>query len=82
MKLSPVMSKALDRIQKAGGYTVRTAGGYWWPGEVRSHWFGTSTVAALVKRGVLNYTEWKEGHNYKFPIRADLVALQDPQEPS
>lgn len=51
-------------------------GGYWagrdyGPGNRSS--FGTTTVEALIARGVIEYTDWREGRNGKFPVAAVLV---------
>lgn len=69
-ELSATMRAALDYASKNGGL-IRSPGGYWvaakpcaWPFT-----FNTSTVNALVSRGLAEYTEWKDGRNGSFPIR-------------
>lgn len=74
LKLSKVMIEVLERIKRNGGFTVRTAGGFWWPGENMARSHSSVTVQALVDRGILVYTEWKEGKNYRFPVRADVAS--------
>lgn len=77
--LSPTMTKALKAI-RAGSGTVRKM-----PPNVRFHgcscWevegangelFGTSTIQALVDRGLLMYTEWVEGRTKRWPVKAEI----------
>jgi hypothetical protein len=80
--LSAVMAEALGETFERGGTLIRHVGGYWsYPGcPRRSHdgvpeWYvGSSTVQALVDRGELEWTEWKDGRSGRFPIRASLPA--------
>ena len=74
-ELSPKMQAARDHLKKHGDKLVRYPGGYWaaedwhmWKGPC----FGTSTVEALVRRGVAKYTDWKIGKKSSFPIEATL----------
>jgi hypothetical protein len=76
MKLSQEMFKLLQDIKISSGYTFRTAGGYWWAGKDHKTHYSTCSVKALVKRGILIYTEWKQGKNYNFPIRADIAPAE------
>ena len=58
-----------------GGELVRWPGGYWIGAGLpfsRSGYFGTSTVHALVMRGVATYTE--RSSNGAFPIRVRVDA--------
>lgn len=58
----------------------RHPGGYWsGPGDPKSFMslFGTSSVAALVKRGVAEYSLWKPGRAGPFPVRATLKAAPE-----
>jgi hypothetical protein len=76
MSLSPTMQDAVRTARLHGGYLMRYPGGYWsvpdWHG--RYGWYvGTSTIQALVSRGVMEYSEWQEGKNYGFPIKATLT---------
>lgn len=79
--LSPTMREALDYASKHGGQLERFPGGYWCePG--RTQWdvnphvsFSTSTVNALVSRGLAEYTEWKDGRNGRFPIRMTVKSF-------
>lgn len=77
-ELTPTMQKAVDFIREHGSI-VRYAGGYWnKPGcanyfEYSPGSFGTTTIDALAKRGVIEYTAWKEKtDSYRFPIAAKL----------
>ena len=74
-KLSPEMRKAVAHMKAFGNNKVtRYPGGYWRVGMgFQFTDFGTTTIQALVKRGVAKYTAWQEGRNGKFPIEATLV---------
>lgn len=71
------MQQLVDYMRKHGGKVYRHPGGFWGHQQWSAHdrlWFGTSSVDALVSRGVATYTEWKEGRrgNGRFPIEATL----------
>jgi hypothetical protein len=79
--LSKTMQEAVTFAREQGGSLVRSPGGYWHaPKELQMFGirsvitFGTSTVAALVSRGVADYTEWKDGRNGRFPVKVTLKA--------
>lgn len=78
-ELSPTMKRAIAYMQRHNGKMVRYPGGYWasetwrWAGE--SH--KTSTVKALVRRGIAEYTAWKDGKNGRFPIECTLKAAEE-----
>lgn len=58
------------------GALVRYPGGFWQGdgGFNRgAEHYSTSTVAALVKRGVAKYTAWQKGKHRTFPIRVELT---------
>jgi hypothetical protein len=69
------MLRAVDFMSKHNGKIHRHPGGYWTsdPFETYADVFNSSTVAALVDRGVARYVEWKVGYRGKFPIVAELV---------
>ena len=74
-KLSPTMQAAVDYTKEHGGI-YRYPGGFW----ARKHWqgrnefyFGTTTIQALVSRGIFEYSEWKENKTGRFPIAVSLV---------
>lgn len=78
--ITAAMAVALATATENGGALVRYVGGYWArAGAERDHngvpvdHAGTATVEALVRRGRLKYTEWKEGRGGKFPVRAEVV---------
>ena len=76
MELSQKMQQALSYAIKNGGSLRRYQGGYWAMEHWRWHewpWFGTSTIEALVSRGVMSYSEWMEGRNGLFPVAAVVV---------
>lgn len=50
----------------------RKPGGYW-SAPAGGPTFGTTTVQALVTRGVAAYTEFAAGRNGRFPIRIELI---------
>jgi hypothetical protein len=62
-------------MQKAGKL-IRYPGGYWaaehWERWI-TPWYGTSTIEALVIRGLAIYTEWKQGRPNKFPVAMELT---------
>jgi hypothetical protein len=75
--LSPTMKECADRIRSHCGVIVRYPGGFWCventAGETVAPTYGTTTVEALVKRGVLQYCEWRENRNGRFPTRARMT---------
>ncbi len=74
-EISGTMRAALHFSVQYGGELTRYPGGFWAGNDgVKEVWFGTSTVEALVKRGLMEYVEWKETHGRKFPICARTVA--------
>jgi hypothetical protein len=75
-RLSPTMQSAVDHARQHGGCLVRYPGGFWCRDGLMDHanpWWGTSTVQALVSRGVMAYTEWKETGRSRFPVRAAIA---------
>lgn len=71
-ELSPTMRACLKRTKETGGRILRRPGGYWFCGEDAS-WWGTTTVEALAKRGLLEYSEFKLSKNGDlFPVEARL----------
>jgi hypothetical protein len=77
-ELTPTMQQAVEFIRQHGSI-VRYQGGYWnrpgcvHYGEYSAGSFGSSTIDGMAKRGIIEYTEWKErGTGYKFPIAAKL----------
>lgn len=80
-KLSATMEECLRYIGDEGGGAIeRYQGGCWAsPGgphpynKPRTSW-EPSTIKALVTRGRLEFTEWKEGRGGRFPIRAAIPA--------
>lgn len=74
-ELTLTMAACLERL-RAHGELVRMPGGYWvrqgvkfsgsYPAEA---WDGTTTVEALVRRGLAEYSQWQPGRGGKrFPI--------------
>jgi hypothetical protein len=73
--LSPTMLAAFEHAKAHGGAIVRYPGGFWYAADrIGGKSFGTPTVEGLVSRGAATYTEWQEGRNGRFPIRATLNA--------
>jgi|ERR1017187_3404434 hypothetical protein len=70
--LSPEMKRCLERVKAHDGTITRYPGGFWCV-DSSELTYGTTTVEALVKRGRLEYCEWKESHGRKFPIKARTV---------
>lgn len=71
--LSPTMQTALSIIQLSRGKEIRRfPGGTWYvtdPVGVADT-FGTQTVHAMVARGVLVWSDWKENSRGRFPVAA------------
>lgn len=77
--LSPTMQDAVEFARQHGNKLIRLPGGFWCrEGLTRWErpWFGTTTVEALVKRGVAEYTKWQEGRS-RFPIEMTLKETAD-----
>lgn len=72
LELTKEMQRCVDYV-KTHCVIERTPGGFWGRIAVGTRWFGTTTVAALVSRDILEYSEWKESHGRKFPIAAKLA---------
>lgn len=78
--LTDPMFACVNMTHDHGGKLIRFVGGYWsWEGVARhSHngnpveYCGTSTVEALVKRGYLEYSEWRDGRTQRFPITVKI----------
>lgn len=77
VKLSDTMTKAVSLAARNGNKLTRHPGGIWSYDAFRQHGesYGTSTVNALVLRGVMKYSKWKKGRNGKFPVEATLTGL-------
>jgi hypothetical protein len=76
--LTSTMLDCLDYCRTNGGSIHRHPGGFW--GALafeRFASYGTSTVEALVRRGELEYTEWKERKFGPFPITAAIKQQPD-----
>jgi hypothetical protein len=70
------MQDALDYARKYGNKLMRYPGGFWCQEGLSSWsrpWFGTSTVEALVTRGVGEYTQWVDGKHGRFPVEMTVV---------
>jgi len=83
-KLSKTMRDAIDFARENEGKLIRHPGGFWAKKVLTwAKWFGTTTVEALVARGVGTYTAWEgKSEQYKFPVEFTLTpAAADPQQP-
>jgi hypothetical protein len=70
---SPLWKSAIQYARAKDGNFYRVAGGYWYFDKYRnSQYVGTTTVEAIVKRGIATYTEWKQGRFRTFPVKATL----------
>jgi hypothetical protein len=73
------MRDAVEYARQHGGVLVRYPGGFWakggWRGCGCGVWFGTTTVNALLERGVAEVVEWKEGRSCRFPIKVKVREL-------
>jgi hypothetical protein len=78
-EMTPTMERAAAHAAKCGGELVRWPGGFWIGAgirfEDRREVYGSSTVAALVSRGLGDYVEWKEhgGGFGRFPVRVRVT---------
>lgn len=70
-ELSETMKRCIAGMRQYNNMIDRYPGGFWRCGATGGLTFGTSTVEALVARGIAEYTEWREGRQ-RFPIRAAL----------
>lgn len=77
-KLSRTMQDAISYAQKFDNKIVRYPGGFWarenWQGERAEHYFGTTTIQALVDRKLARYTNWQDGRSGRFPTEITLVS--------
>jgi len=73
LEVSKKMKQAMLYALVNGGKLCRYRGGFWamenWR-KGQTPWFGASTVEALVSRGLMSYTEWRDGNKGRFPIAA------------
>ena len=73
LKVSKKMQQAMLYALANGGKLRRYRGGFWamenWR-HAQFPWFGTSTVEALVSRGLMSYSEWRDGRKGRFPVAA------------
>lgn len=79
LELSKKMQEAMLYAMVHNGKLCRYRGGFWamenWR-EGQHPWYGTSTVKALVSRGLMSYTAWQEGRDGNFPIAASVTNLK------
>lgn len=82
--LTPVMERLIEWMRSRPDRSVhRHPGGYWWEQDPRSTYlsgFGTTTVAALVSRGVAEWVEWQDGRSGRFPIQARLIEAASSED--
>jgi len=74
-ELSTTMREVVDKMNASDGEIYREPGGFWRIKGVAEAWWGTSTIKALVKRGVLEYCLYRQCHwnGSSFPIRARIA---------
>jgi hypothetical protein len=79
-KLSATMQAAFNYAVANGNRILRFPGGYW----AREGWqphelsFGTTTIDALVFRGVAQYTDFQEGRSGRFPVEITICLCEKP----
>jgi hypothetical protein len=80
LEISSKMQEAMMYALANGGKLRRYRGGFWamenWR-EGQHPWFGTSTVKALVSRGLMSYTDWHAGRKGPFPVAAVVAELSE-----
>lgn len=74
LQVSRSMQQCIDSMKTHGNSIERFPGGFWRCEPHGGYSFGTSTVEALITRGIAEYTKWQEGRNGSFPIKATLKA--------
>jgi hypothetical protein len=78
--LSRTMLAAHRHAMANGGRLRRFPGGFWMRPNAKGRgdgpYFGTSTIEALVARGVAEYTEWKEGRGGWFPVEVTVKPIE------
>jgi len=80
-KLSDEMLAAVELAREHGGKLKRLPGGFWvgandadvYDRNVVKHWFGTQTIRACVKRGVLNETAFAQTRYGAFCVGVTVV---------
>lgn len=76
-ELSNTMQELVTYMRENGGKVQRHPGGFWAREgySYLSHSFGTSSVEAIVSRGVAQYSKWQDSKrgNGRFPIEAMLT---------
>lgn len=72
LKVSRSMQQLITSMQTHGNTVERFPGGFWRCEPNGGYSFGTSTVEALITRGIAEYSEWKDGRSGRFPIKATL----------
>lgn len=80
MKMTKTMHQLVQFMKENGGEVYRHPGGFWGRREgygYLQHSFGTSSVEAIVTRGVAAYTEWKDGKRGRFPVVARLSSTEN-----
>ena len=79
--LSPTMRAAITYAEKFDNKISRYPGGFWaregWQGSRIEHYFGVTTIQALVDRGVAEYTKWEDGRSGRFPVEVTLVVTKE-----
>lgn len=77
MNLSSTMQAAIEYARQNDNKIVRIPGGFWarpeWAGPHEQS-FGTTTIQALVDRGIVTYTRWQQRRNgsSEFPVEVTL----------
>lgn len=83
LELSKTMQQAMLYAMVNGGKLRRYRGGFWAMENWRHGqfpWFGTSTVEALVSRGLMSYSEWRDGRKGRFPVAVVVSKLPNKPE--
>jgi hypothetical protein len=82
--LSATMRAAVSVAKENGGKLTRYPGGFWCRPGLATHghpWFGTTTIQALVSRGVCVYSQWFNGTRARFPVEVTLAAQTTQEQP-
>jgi hypothetical protein len=76
------MKEALDYLREHG-VIVRYIGGFWArPGWRRFEqpWFKYHTIEALVRRGLVEYSEWKTWCNRRIPVAVKEIVHERSED--
>ncbi len=76
LDLTPLMQEVIDRMHSYCGTLTYYPGGYWCvqnsDGFILRPTYGKVTIEALVRRGLVEYCDWKQNRKSRYPVKAHL----------